>query len=339
MLDRQQCNCWRIGGSRDMEYRTLGRTGLNVSELCLGTMTFRWTSTAEESNEVLDAAYGAGINFIDTADVYSRWAPGNPGGVAEEIIGKWMKGKPRTDIILATKVRGRMWEGPEGEGLSRTHMMRAVEDSLRRLQTDYIDLYQSHSPDLNVPQEETLRAFDDLIKQGKVRFIGCSNFNAQQLREALVISERNNLARYDTLQPHYSMIWRGEFERELQPLCESEAIAVIPYSPLQGGFLTGKYKRGQPLPTQGRGVNNDRFRQWLQDERALNLLDTLQAVSEARRETMTTTALAWMLSKPVVTSPIIGANTVAQLNESLAAVGKRLTPEEKKLLDDVSEWS
>lgn len=322
-----------------MEYRTLGRTGLNVSELCLGTMTFRWTSTEQESNEVLDAAYDSGINFIDTADVYSRWAPGNPGGVAEEIIGKWMKGKPRKDIILATKVRGRMWEGPEGEGLSRTHMMRAVEDSLRRLQTDYIDLYQSHSPDLNVHQEETLRAFDDLIKQGKVRYVGCSNFNAQQLREALVICERNNLARYDTLQPHYSLIWRGEFERELQALCKSEAIAVIPYSPLQGGFLTGKYKRGQSLPSQGRGVNNDRFRQWLQDERALKLLDTLEALSQARGETMTVTALAWILSNPVVTSPIIGANTVAQLNESLEVVGKRLTPEEKKLLDDVSEWS
>src|SRR5919205_762482 len=172
-----------------MNYRTLGRTQLQVSDLCLGTMTFRWTSTEEESNQVMDAAWEAGINFFDTADVYSRWAPGNPGGVAEEIIGKWLVSRkiPRDKIIIATKVRGRMWEGPDGEGLSRTHIMRAVEDSLRRLQIDYIDLYQSHSFHEQTPQEETLRAFDDLVRSGKVRFIGCSNFNATQLREALDI--------------------------------------------------------------------------------------------------------------------------------------------------------
>lgn len=322
-----------------MEYRTLGRTGLRVSEFCLGTMTFRWTSTEQESYEVLDAAHAAGINFIDTADVYSRWAPGNPGGVAEEIIGKWMKTKKRGEIVLATKVRGRMWEGADGEGLSRRHILRAVEDSLRRLQTEYIDLYQSHSPDESVPQEETLRAFDDLIAQGKVRYIGCSNFTAEQLREALEVSERHQIARYETLQPHYNLIWRGEYERELEALCREQEIAVIPYSPLQGGFLTGKYKRGQPLPRQGRGAGNERFSKWLQDERALRLLDTLEAVSRARGDTVTVTALAWMLSHPTVTSPIIGASNVAQLNESLGAVGKRLTPEEKQELDQVSDWS
>ena len=200
-----------------MEYRILGRTGLRVSELCLGTMTFRWTSTEQEAIEVMDAAHAAGINFFDTADVYSRWAPGNPGGVAEEIIGKWMTTRKvsRSSLILATKARGRMWEGPDGEGLSRKHIMRAVQDSLRRLRTDYIDLYQSHSPDENTPQEETLRAFDDLVKQGKVRYIGCSNFKADQLREALAVSAKFHLARYDTLQPHYNLIWRQEFEAAL----------------------------------------------------------------------------------------------------------------------------
>ncbi len=324
-----------------MNYRTLGRTGLRVPELCLGTMTFRWTSTEEESYQVMDAAYAAGINFFDTADVYSKWAPGNPGGVAEEIIGKWLKLRriPRDSIIIATKARARMWDGPDGEGLSRAHIMRAVQDSLRRLQIDYIDLYQSHSPDETTPQEETLRAFDDLVKQGIVRFIGCSNFKAPQLREALNISDKSHLARYHTLQPHYSLIWRGEFEKELDPLCAQENIGVIPYSPLAGGFLTGKYKRGQPIPANARGASNDRVKNWLKDERALTLLDTLEQISAQRGETMTVTALAWMLTNPVISSAIIGANNVSQLNESLAAVGKTLTPDEKQKLDSVSAWS
>jgi len=324
-----------------MNYRILGRTNLRVSELCLGTMTFRWTSTEDEAYQVMDAAFAAGINFFDTADVYSRWAPGNPGGVAEEIIGKWLEQRaiPRDQIILATKVRGRMWEGPDGEGLSRTHILRAAEDSLRRMQIEYIDLYQSHSFDENAPQEETLRAFDDLVKQGKARFIGCSNFDGAQLRAALDISERWRLARYDTLQPHYNLIWRGEFENALQALCAQENIGVIPYSPLQGGFLTGKYKRGAPIPAASRGAHNDRIKAWLQDERALRLLDTLQQVSAQRGESMTVTALAWVLTNPVVTSAIVGANNVAQLNESLAAAGKTLRADEKQLLDSVSAWS
>lgn len=324
-----------------MNYRTLGRTNLRVSELCLGTMTFRWTSTEDESFQVMDAAWNAGINFFDTADVYSRWAPGNPGGVAEELIGSWLKSRriPRDKIILATKVRGRMWDGPDGEGLSRAHILRAVEDSLRRLQIETIDLYQSHSPDDNTPQEETLRAFGDLIQQGKVRFIGCSNFDAAHLREALDLSKRLQLARYDTLQPHYNLIWRGEFEQELQSLCALENIGVIPYSPLQGGFLTGKYKRGQPAPRNARGANNPRVKEWMNDERALTLLDTLQEISSARGETMTGTALAWMLSNPVVSSAIVGANNVPQLNESLAAVGKTLSADEMAQLVAVSRWS
>lgn len=324
-----------------MEYRTLGRTGVKVPELCLGTMTFLWTSTEQESYAVMDAAYAAGLNFFDTADVYSRWAEGNPGGVAETIIGKWWHERhiPRDRLILATKVRGRMWDGDDGEGLSRKHILRAVEDSLRRLQVDYVDLYQSHSFDDNAEQEETLRAYQDLIQQGKVRYIGCSNYKAAQLQAALDISAREHIARYDTLQPHYNLIWRGEFENELRALCQRENIGVIPYSPLQGGFLTGKYRRGEPIPEKSRGAGNDRIKRWMQDERALVLLDTLRAVSEERGEPMTVTALAWVLADPVISSAIIGANTVAQLDDSLAAVGKKLTAEQKQRLDAVSSWS
>ncbi len=322
-----------------MEYRRLGRTGLKVSELCFGTMTFRWTSTEEESCQVLDAAYAAGINFIDTADVYSRWAPGNPGGVAETVIGNWLKDKPRAELVIATKVRGQMGNGPNDQGLSREHIMNAVEASLRRLQTDYIDLYQAHSPDAETPLEETLRAFDDLVHQGKVRYLGCSNYPAWQVALSLGLSEKYQLARYDSVQPHYNLIWRGEFERELMPLCAHAGIGVIPYSPLQAGFLTGKYKRSQPIPKGSRGERNERIQAWLQDERALNLLDQLAEVARARDWTMTQTALAWLLSTPVVTSAIVGADNVTQLNDSLAAAGKRLTPEEKKVLDDASVWS
>jgi 1-deoxyxylulose-5-phosphate synthase len=322
-----------------MEYRRLGRTGLKVSELCLGTMTFRWTSTEAESYQVLDAAYAAGINFIDSADVYSRWAPGNPGGVAETLLGNWLKNKPRDELVIATKVRSPMGNGPNDQGLSREHIMNAVEASLRRLQTDHIDLYQAHSPDENTPLEETLRAFDDLVHQGKVRYLGVSNYPAWQVALSLGLSAQYDLARVESVQPHYNLIWRGEFERELMPLCAHAGIGVIPYSPLQAGFLTGKYKRGQPPPKGSRGETNERIQAWLHDERALNLLDQLDAIAQAQGWTMAQTALAWLLTNPVVTSAIIGADNVTQLHDSLAAAGKRLTPEEKKALDEASAWT
>lgn len=324
-----------------MNYRTLGSTDLQVSDLCLGTMTFKWTSTEDESYQVMDAAIDAGINFFDTADIYSNWVEGNPGGTAEEVIGKWFQnGKvPRDRVILATKAKGRMWDGPDGEGLSRTHIMRAIEDSLRRLQTDYVDLYQSHAWDGAVTQEETLRAYSDLIKEGKVRFIGCSNYTAQQLQESIDTSTEFGLARYETLQPHYNLIWRGEFEKELQPLCARENIGVIPYSPLEGGFLTGKFKRGQELPKNARRSTHERTKKWMNDERALTLLDTLFAVSQERGETVTETALAWVLTNPTVSSAIIGANSVTQLKDSVAASGKRLDAEQLTRLNNVSDWS
>ena len=227
-----------------MEYRRLGRSGLKVAPICLGTMQFGWTADEPTSFRVLDAYTDAGGNFIDTADVYSRWVEGNPGGVSEEIIGRWLKQRGnRYEYVVATKVQGRMWEGPNGQGLSRGHIMKAVDDSLRRLGTDYIDLYQTHWPDRETPQEETMRALDDLVHAGKVRYIGCSNEPASRLCKAMWIGDREHLAAFVSLQPPYSLVNRANFERENEALCLDPGVGVIPYSPLQGGFLTGKYRR------------------------------------------------------------------------------------------------
>ena len=319
-----------------MEYRRLGRTGLKVSELCLGTMQWGWTATKEQAFQIMDAFVEAGGNFLDTADVYSRWVEGNPGGVSEKIIGEWMKARGnRHEIVLATKVRGRMWEGPNGEGLSRQHIMKAVEDSLRRLQTDYIDLYQTHWFDPDTPIDETLRALDDLVHQGKVRYVGCSNYPAWRLMEALWTSDKWGLARYDSLQPHYNLVHRAEFERELRDVCRTYGIGVIPYSPLAGGFLTGKYRKGQPLPDTPRaqGIKERYF-----SDRNFAVIEKLESLGKEHGKSVTQMALAWLLSDPVITSPIIGANSVEQLNAILGVVGVRLDEEEKRALDDLSAW-
>jgi aryl-alcohol dehydrogenase-like predicted oxidoreductase len=318
-----------------VNYRRLGRTGLKVSELCLGTMQWGWTADEATAFEVMDAFVEGGGNFIDTADVYSRWAPNNPGGVSEEIIGRWMKARGnRQDIVLATKARGRMWEGPNGEGLSRGHLMRAVDDSLRRLQTDYIDLYQTHADDPETPFDETLRALDDMIRAGKVRYIGASNIKAWRLVGALWTSEKHGIARYDSLQPHYNLANRAEFERELMPLCQDQGIGVIPYSPLAAGFLTGKYQRGaETQSARAEGIKNRYF-----NDRGWAILDKLQNVARTRNMTPTQAALAWLLSQPVITSPIIGANSVEQLRENLGGAGVKLSDEEMAALNDVSKW-
>lgn len=316
-----------------MNYRNLGRTGLKVSELCLGTMQWGWTADEATAFAVMDAFVEAGGNFLDTADVYSRWVPGNPGGVSEEVIGRWLAArKNRREIVVATKVRGRMWEGPNGEGLSRSHIMIAVEDSLRRLGIEAIDLYQIHWDILEMPIDETLRALDNLVQQGKVRYLGCSNITAWRLMKALWTSDRLGLARYDSLQPHYSLVHRNEFEQELKPLCESEGIGVIPYSPLAGGFLTGKYRSDAPPPDSARlgGVKN------YFTERGWRTLAAVEQIAAHRGTTPGQIALAWQLTQPVITSPIIGANSIAQLNDSLGAVGLRLTEEEMKALDEAS---
>jgi len=320
-----------------MEYKPLGQTGLKVSELCLGTMQFGWTADESSSHEILSAAFEAGINFIDTADIYSRWAAGNPGGVSEKIIGKWIKdsGMPRHQIIIATKVRGVMGDGPNDEGLSRTHIMKAVEDSLNRLQTDYIDLYQTHWYDEHTPIEETLSTLDDLVRQGKVRYIGCSNYPAWRLMQALWAADRNNLVSYDTLQPHYSLVHRAEFERQLADICRTYSLGVIPYSPLGGGFLTGKYRqKSPPIDSQrAQGVQGYFKKQnW-------DLLDKMEAMgTDKDGMSISQIALAWMLADPVITSPIIGPRTLEQLHDNLGAVVTRLSKQEKKSLDDASQW-
>lgn len=320
-----------------MDYRNLGHTGLKVSELCLGSMQFGWTADEQTSFQILTQAYQAGVNFIDTADIYSSWAEGNPGGVSETLIGKWMQENriPRERLVIATKVRGRMGEGPNAEGLSRLHIFTAVEASLRRLKTDYIDLYQTHWVDEQVPIEETLRALDDLVRQGKVRYLGCSNYPAWRLTEAIWTSKHYRLARYDSLQPHYNLAHRDEFERETADICRAYGVGVIPYSPLAGGFLSGKYHPNQPEPESAR-LNGVRSRYY--NARGWAILEAAEALAREKACTVSQIALAWLLTHPLITSPIVGPRTLPQLQDNLGAVGLRLTADEKKLLDDASEW-
>jgi aryl-alcohol dehydrogenase-like predicted oxidoreductase len=321
-----------------MNYRNLGRTGLKVSPLCMGTMQFGWSVSEADSYPVLSATYEAGINFFDTADIYSRWVEGNPGGVSETILGKWMKkaGIPREKLVIATKVRGKMGDGPNDEGLSRVHIMQAVEASLKRMQVDYIDLYQTHWPDDATPIYETLRAMDDLVRQGKVRYVGASNYNAWQLMQALWTSDKHGLARYDSLQPHYNLLNRAEFERELHVVCKTYRIGVIPYSPLAGGFLTGKYRRDAELPADSARTDGVQRRYF--NERGWGVLGAVEKLATEKSTNVSAIALAWMLADPVISSPIIGPRNLQQLKDNLAALDVIITPEEKAALDQVSAW-
>jgi aryl-alcohol dehydrogenase-like predicted oxidoreductase len=319
-----------------MEYRKLGKTGLKVSPLCMGTMQFGWSVNETDTHRILSATLDAGINFIDTADVYSKWVEGNPGGVSETYIGNWMKKNKiqRDQIVLATKVRGEMGKGSNDQGLSRVHIINAVEASLRRLQTDYIDLYQSHWTDDDTSIEETLHAFDDLVKQGKVRYVGASNYSAWELMQALWTSDKHDLVRYDSLQPHYNLIHRDEFERELRAVCQTYGIGVIPYSPLAGGFLTGKYRKNEPLPESKRAESRKRA----MTEKNFALIDEMEVMALHHKATISQVALAWMLADPVVTSPIIGATSVEQLNENIGALNVKLSEDEMILLNKMTEW-
>ncbi|MBI3162685.1 MAG: aldo/keto reductase [Chloroflexi bacterium] len=319
-----------------MEYRPLGKTGLKVSPLCMGTMQFGWSVNEADTQLILSATLDAGINFIDTADIYSKWVEGNPGGVAEAYIGNWMKKNkiPRDQVVLATKVRGELGKGPNDQGLSRMHIINAVEASLRRLQTDYIDLYQSHWTDEETPIEETMRAFDDLVRQGKVRYVGASNYAAWELMQALWVSDKFNLARYDSLQPHYNLIHRDEFERELHAVCKAYGIAVIPYSPLAGGFLTGKYRKNTPLPQSRRAEGRKRS----MSDKNFALLEEMDVIALRHQATIAQVAIAWMLADPVITSPIIGATSIEQLNENLGALNVKLDAEEVKVLNKLTAW-
>ena len=262
-----------------MLMRKLGGTGMKVAALCLGGNTFGWTTEQKASEAVLDAYMEAGGNFIDTADVYSRWAPGNKGGESEVALGIWMAArKNRHAVIMATKVCGPMGPGPNDGGLSRLHIMQAVEASLTRLQTDYIDLYQAHWDDKDTPLDETLRAFDDLVRQGKVRYIGCSNHSAWRLTRALWESSRGGYVRYECLQPKYNLVIRDEYERELEPLCLEQNVGVIPYSSLASGFLSGKYQRGGAMPTTARAAG---VQKTYMNERGFTVMAAVEKVAAA----------------------------------------------------------
>ncbi|MCB0210119.1 MAG: aldo/keto reductase [Anaerolineae bacterium] len=318
-----------------MLYQKLGKTDLNVSQLCLGTMTMGWTADKDTSFAIMDHAFEHGINFFDTADIYSFWADNNDGGVSEAWIGEWLTSRQvRDNIIIATKARGRMWDGPDGEGLSRQHLMRAVEDSLKRLQVETIDLYQSHWPDEDTPMEETLRAYETMVSQGKVRYIGCSNHTPSQLRDSLKISARYNLPAYESIQPHYNLVHRAEYENELMGLARDENLGVIPYSPLAGGFLTGKYKRSGEIPTQSRGYGNARMKPYL-NRAGFDIIDALDDIAQSHNATTAQIALAWILANPTVTSAIIGANRVSQLDETIKTIAIKLSSAEKAQLDNL----
>jgi aryl-alcohol dehydrogenase-like predicted oxidoreductase len=299
-------------------------------------MQFGWTADEATSFMVMDAFSTAGGTFLDTSDIYSIGSPDKSIGISEQIIGRWMQARGnRHELVVATKVRGRMSHSPTGEGLNRVHLMRACDDSLRRLQTDYIDLYQAHWYDADTPIEETLETLHDLVRAGKVRYIGCSNYPAWRLALALGTSERLHVPRYDSLQPHYNLAYRAEFERELEPLCIDQNIGVIPYSPLAAGFLTGKYRRDADVPESARA---DSVQKRYFNERGWAIIDALDQVSHAHNTTITQAALAWLLNRPSITSPIIGANRPEQLQDSLGAVNITLMKEELKQLTDVSSW-
>ncbi len=329
-----------------MTYRNLGNSGLQTFPLALGTMQFGWTADEETSFDIMDAFTEAGGNLVDTADVYSMWAPDNPGGVSEEIIGRWLKARGnRDEVLVATKVRGPMGaNGAEGrgtpkgrEGLSRRWILQACEDSLRRLQTDHIDLYQVHWVDAQTPVEETLSALTDLVRKGYVRYLGCSNFSAWRLMQALWTSDKRGFEKFVSIQPEYSLTQptRADFERELARVCETYGVGVLPYSPLAGGFLTGKYERDAALPDSERaeGIANKRF-----TEQNWTILDKVREVAQAHNAHPAQVALAWLLAKPYMTAPIVGANSVAQLQDVLPAAELELTPEQIAALDTVSDW-
>ncbi len=321
-----------------MQYKMLGNTGLQVSKICLGAMTFGesegiWhvigSLSQQASQALIKSSVDAGVNFIDTADVYSE-------GASEKVVGQALKnlGIARKNIVIATKVFGRVGPGRNDVGISRGHIMDAVDASLKRLQTDYIDLYQVHGTDLHTPEQETLRALETLVHSGKVRYIGCSNWQAWRIMKAIGISERRNLARFETLQAYYSIAGR-DLEREIVPLLEDQKIGLLVWSPLAGGLLSGKYTREKPEPEDSRRSGFD-F-PIVDKERTWRILDVMVPMAKDLGVSPATLALAWVLAKPFVTSVIIGAKRPDQLTQNLAAVDLKLTADQIKSLDEVSQ--
>ncbi len=318
-----------------MDYRQLGRTGLRVSELCLGAMTFGREATEADSFAMLDRFVEAGGSFIDTADVYGK-------GTSEEILGRWLKDKPRDEFVIATKVRFRTGSGPNDVGLSRKHILSGVENSLRRLGTDYVDLYQIHQWDAATPLEETLDALNSLVVAGKVRYLGASNVKGYQLQRAIDLSRARGWEPFACLQPLYNLLDRA-IEWELLPVCHDEGVGVIPWSPLRGGWLSGKYRRGMSAPPVGTRVEDATQHGWSErwssyaTDRTWNVIDALLAVAEGCGKTPAQVALNWVLNRPGVTAPIIGARTMAHLEDNLGAIGWALSTEQLARLDQASD--
>lgn len=318
-----------------MTKRKLGNAGLEIAPLAFGGNVFGWTADESASFKLLDAFVGSGFNFIDTADVYSRWVPGNPGGESETILGRWLKRSGnRQKVLIATKVGSEMGTGKKG--LSKTYILSAAEDSLRRLQTDRIDLYQSHVDDPDTPMEETLEAYAQLIRQGKVRAIGASNFTAERLAHALAVSKQHTWPRYESLQPRYNLYDRADYETKLEPLCLENGLGVIPYFSLAMGFLTGKYRSGADQSKSARG---ERVVKTFLNERGSRILGALDQVARQQRSTPAAVALAWLMARPSITAPIASATSLEQLNEVLAAAKLELDPSSIELLNQASAYS
>jgi aryl-alcohol dehydrogenase-like predicted oxidoreductase len=304
-----------------MKKRKLGNSGLEVAPLAFGGNVFGWTTDEPTSSALLDAFVDAGFNLIDTADIYSTWVEGHRGGESETILGKWLQrsGK-RAKVVIASKVGKEM--GPSSQGLSKNYILQAVEDSLRRLQTDYIDLYQSHADDPDTPLEETLEAYDQLIKQGKVRAIGASNYSAERLAQSLEASEQTGYPRYESLQPLFNLYDREDYEKELEPLCLEKGIGVISYFSLGSGFLTGKYRSTADLSNRARGSFVEKYL----NERGFRIVEALDNIAQEHNMTPAQVALAWLISHPSITAPIASATNLKQLSELLEATTIELDP-------------
>ena len=310
-----------------MKTKRLGRTGLKVTEVCLGTMTFGRQCDQPTAFRILDEAARAGITFIDTADVYPVPVSLDTAGRTEEIVGNWLKGR-RNDFVVATKCRMQMGTGANDSGLSRRHILAAIEASLSRLQTDYIDLYQVHSPDIDTPIDETLRALESVVQSGKARYIGCSNFQAWQLAVALWTSDRLGVTRFDCVQPRYNILYR-EIEQELIPLCIDQQVGVIAYNPLAGGLLTGKHRRETPpAPDTRFAVVGQMYLDRYWNDFCFEAVERLQAFFRSRDKSLTHVAIAWLLGQPGITSAIVGATSPEQLRDALCGVTVELDSEE-----------
>jgi aryl-alcohol dehydrogenase-like predicted oxidoreductase len=319
-----------------MDVRSLGRTGLKVSEICLGTMTFGNQADEREAFAIMDAAAEAGVNFLDTANVYPIGGSVETVGRTEEIVGRWLKGR-RDDFVVATKCTGPMGTGPNDRGSSRKHILQAVDASLRRLQTDYIDLYQMHQVDETTPLEEIARTLDDLVRAGKVRYVGVSNYPAWRIALMLGIADRYGWERLASDQPRYNMLFR-EIEHEVVPLCRQEGVGILPYNPLAGGLLTGRYRKGQE-PEQGTRFTLDRagrfYRERYWHDAQFDAVEELRRFFDQRERSLAQVALAWVLGRPGISSTILGASRAQQLRETLPAVDLEMTDEELAFCDQI----